>query len=121
MARVLVIEDDPLILRMLERTLAGAGHTIVTALDGEQARQALAAEPPVDLVVTDIDLPEIDGLQIIGALRRDGNRVPILALSARIGRESRLPMATAFGADRTLVKPFDLRQLLDAVEQLLPR
>ena len=120
MARILVVDDDPLIRRMLERTLAGAGHTVVSAMDGEEARRLLGLVPPVDLVITDIDMPEIDGLQIIASLRRDGSPTPILALSARTGRDSRLPMATAFGADRTLVKPFDLRQLLDAVDRLLP-
>ncbi len=118
MARILVVDDDPLIRKMLERTLGGAGHTVVPAADRREARDLLGVEP-VDLVITDIDVPEVDGLQIIAALRRERSKVPVLALSARSGRDSRLSMATAFGADRTLVKPFDLRQLLEAVEDLL--
>ena len=119
MARILVVDDDPLTRKMLERTLSGAGHAVVAAADGCEAREMLASDPPVDLVITDIDIPEIDGLQIIASLRREKSKVPILALSARSGRDSRLNMATAFGADRTLVKPFDLRQLLETVEQLV--
>ena len=121
MARILVVDDDPLILKMLERTLGGAGHTVVTAADGREARNQLGETPPVDLVITDVDIPEIDGLQIIASLRREGRKVPVLALSARGGRDSRLHMATAFGADRTLVKPFDLKQLLETVEDLVQR
>jgi DNA-binding response OmpR family regulator len=118
MARILVVDDDPLIRKMLERSLAAAGHTVVPAADGREARELLAVEP-IELVITDIDMPEIDGLQIIASLRREKITLPILALSARSGRDSRLNMATAFGANRTLVKPFDLRQLLDTVEELV--
>jgi DNA-binding response OmpR family regulator len=118
MARILVVDDDPLIRKMLEHTLGASGHTVVPAADGREARDLLGVVP-VDLVITDIDVPEIDGLQIIAALRRARSKVPILALSARSGRDSRINMATAFGADRTLVKPFDLRQLLETVEELL--
>jgi len=120
MARILVVDDDPLIRRMLERTLSGAGHVVLCATQGQDALQVLGSESQVDLVITDIDVPEIDGLQIIAALRRDKNPIPILAISARSGRDSWLNMASAFGADRTLLKPFDLRQLLDTVHELVP-
>ena len=120
MARILIVDDDPLVRKMLERSLGGAGHTVVPAADGREARERIAVEP-IDLVITDIDMPEVDGLQIIASLRREKIAVPILALSARSGRDSRLNMATAFGADRALMKPFDLRQLLDTVEELVGR
>ena len=119
MARILVVDDDSLIRRMLARTLEGAGHVVLCATQGQDALHLLGSEPAVDLVITDIDVPEIDGLQIIASLRRDKNPIPILAISARSGRDGWLNMATAFGADRTLLKPFDLRQLLDAVHELV--
>jgi CheY-like chemotaxis protein len=120
MARVLIIDDDPLVLNMLRQVLEGADHTVVEAPNGVVALR-LWREKPADLIITDILMPEKDGLEVIRELRRDYPKAKVIALSGgsrRINFDA-LDVARRFGAVRTLEKPFELKDLLKTVEAVL--
>jgi two-component system response regulator MprA len=116
--RVLIIEDDEAILRLLRRGLAYEGYQVDTALDG-QSGLILARDVHPDLVILDWMLPGMDGLEVCRRLRTGGN-VPILMLTAKDTVQDRVQGLDA-GADDYLVKPFDLDELLARVRALLRR
>jgi DNA-binding response OmpR family regulator len=116
--RVLVIEDDAEIADVLRRFLRQEGHDVRTAADGEQAIPA-AAEFVPDLVILDLGLPGIDGVEVCRQLRSDGD-VPILILTARTELEDRVEGLDS-GADDYLVKPFERQELLARIRALLRR
>lgn len=117
-ARLLVIDDDPQLLTALRRALAYEGYEVLTAESGE-AGLRLARERPPDLVVLDVLLPGIDGLEVCRRLRAGGD-VPILMLTARDEVSDRVAGLDA-GADDYLVKPFAVDELLARVRALLRR
>src|SRR5579875_2371660 len=117
-ARLLVIDDDPQLLTALRRALAYEGYEVLTAESGE-AGLRLARERPPDLVVLDVLLPGLDGLEVCRRLRAGGD-VPILMLTARDEVSDRVAGLDA-GADDYLVKPFALDELLARVRALLRR
>src|SRR5258707_239345 len=119
MARLLVIEDERKLLRSLQRGLEGEGYDIVAAGSGEEG-QARLDESVFDCVVLDWMLPGRDGLQLLADLRRAGNRVPVLLLTARDSVEDRVAGLDR-GADDYLVKPFAFAELLARVRALLRR
>ncbi len=119
MPRVLVVEDNPKVLRGLERGLQAEGYEVVTASDGDEGYR-LAAEGPFDCVVLDLLLPGRDGLRVLADLRRAGRSVPVLVLTARDAVEDRVTGLDA-GADDYLVKPFALTELLARLRALLRR
>src|SRR5688572_9017541 len=102
--RILAIEDEPAILRMLERGLSAAGHQVMTASSGEDGA-ILAEEESVDLVLLDISLPELDGHQVLSRIRRSRPELPVLMLTARDDLGNKLRALDA-GADDYLTKPF---------------
>lgn len=106
---VLVVDDDPHILKGLKITLKAHGYTVVTAPDGESALRS-AAEHPFGVIVLDLGLPDIDGTTVITRLRR-WTLVPILVLSARHGSEDKVKALDA-GADDYVTKPFELDEFL---------
>ncbi|HEX4745142.1 MAG TPA: response regulator transcription factor [Candidatus Limnocylindria bacterium] len=108
--RVLVVEDDPSVRGALERALRGAGHTPETASDGVRGLE-LASSGGFDAVILDLGLPALDGLEVCRRLRKAGNRIPILMLTARAAVSDRVGGLDA-GADDYLVKPFALDELL---------
>jgi CheY-like chemotaxis protein len=120
MARILIIDDDQMVLNMLRQVLEGAKHTVVEAANGEVAMR-LWREQPADLIVTDILMPEKDGLEVIRELRRECPTVKVIALSggSRKVHFDALDVARRFGAVATLEKPFELKELLAAVESVL--
>ena len=121
MARILVIDDDPTIRSLVSGILERSGHSIVEAIDG-RAGLAIFARESFDLVVTDIVMPEQEGIETIGAIRRLNRAVPILAISGSAtigGSGDYLRAAAALGASGTLQKPFALDAIVEAVEQLL--
>jgi DNA-binding response OmpR family regulator len=120
LARILLIEDEASIRRPLQLILERAGHQVFAAANGMEAVR-LWRESSGDLVITDINMPEKDGLETIVELRQLSPRTPILAMSGsyRNGRVDVLGDATQLGAFRTIGKPFALREMLEAVEQLL--
>jgi two-component system response regulator MprA len=118
-AAVLVVDDDPPIRRMLERTLAAEGYAVRTAADGGAALAAIERSVP-DLVVLDVAMPGVDGLSVARRLRSKGLAVPILMLTARDGVPDRVAGLDA-GADDYLVKPFAVQELSARVRALLRR
>jgi two-component system response regulator MprA len=117
--KILVVEDDRAVRDALRRALGLAGYEVLTAEGGQQALTQVAARAP-DAVVLDIGLPDIDGLDVCRRLRRAGNRVPILMLTARDAIDDRIDGLDA-GADDYLVKPFDLGELKARLRALLRR
>jgi CheY-like chemotaxis protein len=115
MAKILVIEDDPPIRQLIVRILSGAGHDLVEASDGQQGLSLFRAVKPA-LVISDILMPEMDGLEVIRALQREAPEIPILAVS---GKALFTRIAKRLGADATLAKPFRTSELVDVVNMLL--
>ncbi|MFE2347673.1 SpoIIE family protein phosphatase [Kitasatospora cineracea] len=111
-ARVLVADDNADMREYLTRLLRGAGYRVSSVHDGRQALDAVRADAP-DLVISDVMMPHLDGLALVGALREDPrtSSVPVLLLSARAGQEASIEGLQA-GADDYLVKPFAAAELL---------
>jgi DNA-binding response OmpR family regulator len=117
-ARVLVVEDDAEIAQVLQRSLRMEGYEVRIAGDGEVALD-MAAEYNPDLVVLDLGLPKLDGVEVARRLRT-ADDVPILMLTARDGVEARVEGLDS-GADDYLVKPFERQELLARMRALLRR
>jgi len=120
MPRILIIDDDPQIRNMLKMFLEMNGHVVEAAEDG-LAGLKLFGENGADLVITDVIMPEKEGIETIRELRRDHPDIKIIAISGggQMGSETYLRMARAFGAAKTLQKPFALKELLAAVQEVL--
>src|SRR5919107_235486 len=118
-ARVLVVEDDEDIAHVLQRSLRMEGYEVRIAGDGVAALDAFHAFLP-DLLVLDLGLPRLDGIEVAKRLRTDGEDVPILMLTARDALESRVEGLDT-GADDYLVKPFERQELLARLRALLRR
>jgi two-component system response regulator MprA len=116
--RILIIEDDQAILKLLQRGLAYEGYTVDTASDGRSGLNQARDHQP-DLVILDWMLPGMDGLEVCHRLRM-GGKVPILMLTAKDAIQDRVQGLDA-GADDYMVKPFDLDELLARVRALLRR
>jgi two-component system alkaline phosphatase synthesis response regulator PhoP len=117
-ARVLVVEDSELAIG-LRANLEVEGYEVDVARDGREALRA-AREMPPDLMVLDLMLPHVDGLQVLRTLRQEGHDYPVLLLTAR-GEESDKVVGLKLGADDYVTKPFGLLELLARVEALLRR
>ena len=108
--RILVVDDDPAVLRMLVRTLAAEGHDVESAPDGGRALAAVERRAP-EAVVLDVAMPDLDGLAVCRRLRTGGFTAPVLLLTARDAVADRVAGLEA-GADDYLVKPFAVEELL---------
>lgn len=120
MARILIIDDDDYVRRPLRKMLEVAGHDVVEAREGDEGLK-LQRDQPCDLVITDLFMPGKEGLQTIRELRREFPGVKIIAMSGG-GLDHDvdfLPYAQMVGALRTLAKPFERTDLLNAVAELL--
>ena len=123
MARVLVIEDHADTLELIRTVLAHAGHDVSTAVDGEDGLRRYHTDRP-DVVVVDLFMPRMDGLDVISALREDvGPAAKIIAISAgwSVRAADALKEAKARGADCVFRKPLDLEALTATVKDLLAR
>ena len=116
--RVLIVEDDVDIADVLRRSLRNEGYEVKTSADGVEALDVAAGFVP-DLVVLDLGLPGLDGVEVCRRLRGDGD-VPILMLTARAETEDRVAGLDS-GADDYLVKPFERKELLARIRALLRR
>lgn len=119
MSRLLVVEDDPAILRGLSDNLRFESYEVTTAMDGEEGLR-LARDGGFDLVILDVMLPKLGGFDVCRRLREAGENVTILMLTAR-GEEADRVHGLDLGADDYLTKPFSLRELQARVRALLRR
>jgi CheY-like chemotaxis protein len=116
MASILVIDDEPIIRVLLRAVLEDAGHTVTEAGNGREGL-ALYRQQPADLVVTDMHMPELNGLDLTLALTREFPHVKVIAISGAQGEhKSVLNTATLLGVRQTFQKPFSLEKFLAAVE-----
>jgi DNA-binding response OmpR family regulator len=120
MAKILIIDDDSGVRDVMARALGRDGHEVATAADGNEGLAAARREPP-DLVITDIFMPEREGLDTIMELRKQRPELPIMAISGggHFATGDYLSVARDMGAAMTLSKPIDLRALSEAVNSLL--
>jgi CheY-like chemotaxis protein len=119
MARILVIDDDVQLQRLLQMTLKLLGHEVTQAFDGAEGVRLCQASPP-DVVLTDILMPKQDGLQTIRELHRACPEVRIIAMSGGsplLADLDALPIAARFGARRVLYKPFSQKELSAALHE----
>ncbi len=116
MTRILIIDDDPDTRDFLEITLKSAGHETLTASHGKEGLKQYLANP-VDLVITDLYMPEQDGIEIIPELRSHSPKLPIIAISG--GTPPLLSVAQALGSTEILAKPFTADEILALVKKLL--
>ncbi len=121
MARVLVIEDDPEVRTYLVAVLTRAGHEVLEAGNGKDGVQVFNDEP-CEVVITDIIMPEKDGIETILDLRRDHPNLKVIAISGggRSTPDNYLHSAKLLGADRAIRKPFTNEEILSAVAELTP-
>jgi len=119
MASILVVDDQPQLLESIRMTLELAGYQVRTARTGIEALTVLQAQQ-IDLILTDIEMPQLDGYQLCRRVRADGrwSTIPLLFLSA-YGDEEDMRYAKALGADDYLVKPIEPEGLLAAVHDCL--
>ncbi len=118
-ARVLVVEDDEAIADVLRRSLRAEGHDVRSAADGVEALRASEEFAP-DLILLDLGLPRLDGIEVLKRIRADSSDVPILILTARTETEDRVEGLDS-GADDYLPKPFERDELLARTRALLRR
>ena len=114
--QILVVDDEPQVREMLATHLRRSGHCVVEAADGKVAIRLLGAAS-FDLIISDIVMPEQDGLEVLQFVRRNCPDTRFVAISAP-GHELFLESAKVLGACRVLSKPFTLRQITEAVEQV---
>lgn len=120
MSSILVVDDDTQVLDVMSEMLKLEGHQVTLAENGKQAVEQVEAEA-FDLVITDLIMPEKEGLETIADIRKLRGPVPIIAISGggRIGPTDYLETARFIGADATLAKPFGRDELINAVTSLL--
>lgn len=120
MAAILIVDDDPSVRLIATEMLRDSGHAIIEAEDGVEALKLLA-HVPIDLVVLDMLMPNMDGIETIRALRgsHPGTRILAISSGGRSNPQSYLSLALAFGADAVLEKPLRLGSFASLIEVLL--
>jgi CheY-like chemotaxis protein len=114
--RVLVVDDEPALLKAIATILQGEGFQVFTAKNGREAR-AMASEHQIDLLITDLGMPDEDGIELVRRLKAEGRELRIIAMSGTFGPDL-LKAARLLGADSTLSKPMTASQLLDCIHKL---
>jgi DNA-binding response OmpR family regulator len=120
-AKILVVDDEPDLLELIDTNLTAAGFSVLIAASGKEALRTARAQQP-QLILLDVMLPELDGLEVCKLLRQDpGTRsIPIVMLTARAGEIDRV-LGLELGADDYVTKPFSMRELVLRVKKLLDR
>ena len=116
--RILLVDDEPLIIKGLKYTLEQEGYEILTAADGEEALKVFF-EQPVDLVLLDVMLPKLDGIQVCQRIRESSN-VPIIMLTAK-GEDMDKILGLEYGADDYMTKPFNILEVKARIKTILRR
>jgi len=117
-AKILVVDDEPQVRRVLRTTLSAEGYTIFEARGGEEALEIFRAKPP-DIVLLDVNMPGMDGLEACRQIRRNSD-VPIIMLTVRSAEREKV-LALDAGADDYVVKPFGIQELLARIRAALRR
>ncbi len=121
MAHIVIIEDDPLMRHWVVSALQVEGHEVSSAANGIEALTLWRGKAP-DLVITDLFMPECDGMEVIAALRRSHPETPIIAISGHSAKPGLfLKVAERLGAQTTLQKPFSAGELFSTVNRVLGR
>lgn len=117
--RILIIDDEPDIVRTLQDRLEMNGYSVITATNGTEGLEKAVSEKP-DIILLDVIMPEMDGLEMLEALRKhpEGKNVAVVMLTAR-SQPQDIARAKASGIDDYIVKPFDLSSLLEKIETVL--
>ncbi len=121
MAHILLVEDSPEVALAVSEILSSAGHTVVEANSGKEALKRLAAAR-FDAIVSDIWMPEMDGIALLKAIRGSGNDIPVVVISGGAPNAPltyTAPLAATFGANMVLYKPFEKAELLKAIDAVL--
>ncbi|MCG8416448.1 MAG: response regulator [Proteobacteria bacterium] len=121
MAHILVVDDEPDIVRVVVQIMKERGHVVETALNGEEALECARAQPP-DLVILDLLLPNMDGGELCWRLRDEPvtRHIPVLMMTAKYVSLDEVKRDTGIGADAYVMKPFTRDVLLRNAERLLP-
>ncbi len=117
--KILVVDDEPDLLELVRDTLEMAGYTVITASDGEEGLKSITEDSP-DLVILDIKMPKIDGMQVLERVRKNPrlNELPIIMLTSLKG-EGIIREAREVGANDYIVKPFNQIDLLNRVKRVI--
>ena len=115
--KILVLEDDGATRNIIAAVLEKAGYTVQSCADGKEGIESFRARQ-FDLVITDISMPGISGIEVIRLIRLESPTVPIIAMSGTDRSESFLSMADYYTADLTVQKPFDAAQIIAAVKKV---
>lgn len=120
-SRILVVDDEPDVIKIISVRLKAAGYDVITAEDGQEGLLKARTEKP-DLVLLDLMLPKVDGFQVCRMLKYDENfkSIPIILLTART-QEADKQAGKDVGADAYIEKPFDYKELLTKIEELLKK
>jgi two-component system, OmpR family, alkaline phosphatase synthesis response regulator PhoP len=120
MARIMVVDDDPDIVRVVVKIMEGRGHQVAVARDGIEAIARIRAEPP-DVVILDLNLPKLDGYEVCSQIKTDPaiQHVPVVMMTAAYVSVDDAQRGTSAGADEYVVKPFLREVLIHNVERLL--
>ena len=120
MAVILLVDDDEKILELMSEIIEDLGHSPVSAKSGKEAFGVLQNQQ-IDLTITDIVMPDIDGMQVISHIRSHYPGMKVIAMSggAKAGPDSYLPLAKTLGADLVIEKPFSLDELSSEIEALI--
>ncbi|MFC1703898.1 response regulator transcription factor [Candidatus Omnitrophota bacterium] len=119
MAKILIVDDEALLIKMEALRLEAAGHSVITASDGQEGLEKAKTENP-DLIVLDLMLPKLDGYKVCRMLKFDEKYkdIPIIMLTAR-AQEDDKKIGEEVGADAYMTKPFEPQALLDKINELL--
>ncbi len=120
MARILLIDDDPWVIKIFQQILEGEKHEVITASNGQEGLE-LFRRSAVDLIITDMVMPVKDGLKMIMEIEKESPNVPVIAISGGgvIAPERYLALAESIGTRKTLAKPVSPQELVEAVNAVL--
>lgn len=116
--KVMTVDDSATVRQVLAMTLEGAGYEVIEAVDGEDALRKLTGNP-VDMLVTDLNMPKMDGIELISKVRKEARFMPIIMLTTESQPEKK-KQGKAAGASGWIIKPFKPEQLLAVVRMVCP-